>query len=156
MAYQGRKKARTSNVLVLSNQAGLPLYIGTIQAGNQQDLFEIKAEFKQLRAWAKRVGLAWHKVRLNMDKGFDSKALRTICFRYGLIPNVKPIERQRRRAKPGPKRLFDEAAYKRRFVCERTFAWFDSFRTLLIRFETSVVNWKSWHYLAAFSILAKR
>lgn len=155
MAYQTRKKARTSNVLVLSNQAGLPLYIGDIYAGNQNDLFDMKAQLQRLLAWGKRVGINWHKLRLNMDKGFDSKQLRRACFRHGLVPNVKENRRNRKKPKPGPKRVFDEEAYKRRFVCERMFAWFDSFRTLLVRFETSVVNWKSWHYLAAFSMLVK-
>ena len=111
MAYQTRKKARTSNVLVLSNQAGRPFYIGQIQASNHNDLFDMKAQFHQLRAWAKRVGLNWQKIRLNMDKGFDSKQLRRACFRHGLLPNVKENPRNRKTPKPGPKREFDEEAY---------------------------------------------
>lgn len=39
-------------------------------------------------------------------------------------------------AKKGAKRFFDEKQYKNRFVVERTFAWMDSFRTLLIRHDT--------------------
>ena len=90
-----------------------------------------------------------------MDKGFDCQKLRRFCFRHGLIPNLKENPRNRKNSKPGPKRLFEEEGYKNRFVCERTWAWFDSFRTLLVRFETSIANWKTWHYLAAFMMVAK-
>ena len=155
MAYQGRKKARTSNSVHLTNQKGVPLYLGDVYSGNHNDLFDIIPQFQRLVAWCKATGINLKGIRLNMDKGFDCKKLRRFCFRHGLIPNVKENPRNRKRPKPGPKRLFDEEAYKNRFVCERTWAWFDSFRTLLVRFETSVVNWKSWHYLAAFMMVAK-
>lgn len=101
------------------------------------------------------IGLNLRGLLLNMDKGFDAKSLRRACFRRGIRPNVKENPRNRKKTKPGPKRFFDKEAYKRRSVCEHTFAWFDAFRTLLVRFETSIVNWKSWHYLAAFMMAAK-
>lgn len=90
-----------------------------------------------------------------MDKAFDSKALRRFCFRHGLIPNVKENTRNRKKPKRGRKRKFSEEVYNNRFVCERTWAWFDSFRTLITRFETSTRNWKSWHYFAAFMVVNK-
>lgn len=155
MAYQGRKKARTSNNLHLTNQAGTPLYIGDTYSGNHNDLFDIIPQFQQLVAWCKSVGISLKGLVLNMDKGFDCKKLRRFCFRHGIQPNVRENKRNRKKPKPGPKRFFDEEAYRRRYVCERSWAWFDSFRTLLIRFDTSLVNWKSWHYLAAFLMVAK-
>ena len=38
------------------------------------------------------------------------------------------------------------------FAVERTNAWIDAFKALLIRFETRVDTWQALHYLA-FSII---
>ena len=45
--------------------------------------------------------------------------------------------------------------YNQIFVNERTFAWIDSFRTLLIRFDTLDESWLNWHSLAFALILLK-
>jgi len=38
---------------------------------------------------------------------------------------------------------------------EHANAWLDSFKTLLVRYETSIGNWLAWHWLAFRPILAK-
>lgn len=138
-----------------TNQTGVPVFIGEVQAGNHHDLFDIITQFKRLVTWCVGAGISLKGVLVNMDKGFDSKRLRRFCFRHGMIPNVKENVRNRKKPKRGRKRQFEEEAYKNRFVCERTWAWFDSFRTLATRFETSVENWKSWHCFAAFMMVPK-
>ena len=98
------------------------LSMGTY-AGNHNDLFDIIPQFQGLVAWCKAAGIKLKGVRLNMGGGkFDYKKLRSFCFRHGIIPNVKENPRNRKKPKPVPKRLFDEKAYKNRFVCERTWA----------------------------------
>lgn len=139
----------------VTDQEGIPLFIGEVQAGNHNDLFDILTQFKQLITWCVGSGINLKGVFVNMDKGFDSKELRHFCFRHGLLPNVKENKRNRKKPKRGRKRKFEEEAYKNRFVCERTWAWYDSFRTLLVRFETSIVNWKSWHFFASFMMVPK-
>ena len=73
---------------------------------------------------------------LNLDAGFDSKANRKCVFNAGLKPNIKENPRNRQKPKRGRKRFFDDALYKLRFTVERTFAWKDKFKRLLLRFET--------------------
>ena len=51
--------------------------------------------------------------------------------------------------------LLDEELYKERFAVERTNAWIDAFKSLLVRFETTTRNWMSLHYIA-FSIILLR
>ena len=138
-----------------TSQQGVPVFIGDVIAGNHHDLFDIIDQFKKLVCWGVGAGIRLKGVVVNMDKKFDIKALRQFCFRHGLIPNVKENVRNRKKPKRGRKRKFDEVAYKNRFVCERTWAWYDSFRTLLTRFETSTCNWKSWHYFASFMMVPK-
>jgi transposase len=52
-----------------------------------------------------------------------------------LIPNIKENPRNRKTPKRGRKRLFNEAIHALRMRVERTFAWEDKFKRLLLRFE---------------------
>src|SRR6266850_7368975 len=56
-------------------------------------------------------------------------------FIAGLIPNIKENPRNRKTPKRGRKRLFNEAIHALRMRVERTFAWEDTFKRLLLRFE---------------------
>ena len=42
---------------------------------------------------------------------------------------------------------FDEELYKDRFVIERTNAWLDGFKGLLMRFEKKTKSWMAQHWL---------
>ena len=57
--------------------------------------------------------------------------------------------------KRGRKRLFDQAVYHRRFCAERTFAWVDKFKRLLIRFERYDACFLGSHYIP-FSMINLR
>ncbi len=52
-----------------------------------------------------------------------------------MIPNIKENPRNRKTTKRGRKRLFDKAIHALRDRVERTFAWEDKFKRLLLRFE---------------------
>jgi hypothetical protein len=72
---------------------------------------------------------------LNLDGGFDSAHNRKCIFNAGLIANIKGNPRNRKTTKRGRKRFFNEAIHALRMRVERTFAWEDKFKRLLIRFE---------------------
>ena len=74
-------------------------------------------------------------VYFNADSSFDTKEARKTCFNHGVIPNIPENRRNRKRPKLGRKPLFNEEEYHQRFTEERTFAWVDKFKRLLIRFE---------------------
>ena len=90
---------------------------------------------KALKKMAKEVGVDLHGAYLNLDGGFDSKANRKAIFNAGLIPNIKENPRNRKTTKRGRKRLFNAAIHALRMRVERTFAWEDKFKRLLLRFE---------------------
>jgi transposase len=50
--------------------------------------------------------------------------------------------------KRGRKRLFNPEIYKHRFSAERTFAWIDKFKALLVRFERKDAYFFGLHCLA--------
>ena len=88
-----------------------------------------------LKQVAKEVGLDLRGAYLNLDGGFDSKANRKAIFNAGLIPNIKENPRNRKTTKRGRKRLFNAAIHALRLRVERTFAWEDKFKRVLLRFE---------------------
>ena len=83
----------------------------------------------------------------NADAAFDTKAARKVCFNHKLIPNIPVNTRNRKTAKRGRKRLFNPLVYKRRFISERTFAWIDKFRSVLVRFDRKNTNFLAAHHL---------
>jgi transposase len=90
---------------------------------------------KALKKVAKEVDLDLRGAYLNLDGGFDSARNRKCMFNAGLIPNITENPRNRKHPKRGRKRLFNAAIHALRLHVERTFAWEDKFKRLLLRFE---------------------
>ena len=88
-----------------------------------------------LKQGAKEVGLGLRGAYLNLDGGFDSRHYRRMIFNAGLIPNLKENPRNRKTTKRGRKRLFNEAIHALRMRVERTCAWEDKCKRLLLRLE---------------------
>ena len=88
---------------------------------------------KALKRVAKILSLDLGGAYLNLDAGFDSTYNRKCIFNAGLIPNI--TENPRKRTKRGRKRLFNAAIHALRTRVDRTFAWEDKFKRLLLRFE---------------------
>jgi transposase len=72
---------------------------------------------------------------LHLDGGFDSAHNRTLIFNAGLTPNIPENPRNRRRTKRGRKRLCNATIHALRMHVERTFAWEDKCKRLLLRLE---------------------
>ena len=102
---------------------------------NETDMVLLPKGLKALKQVAKKVGLNLRGAYLNLDGGFDSITNRKCIFNAGMIPNIKENPRNRKRTKRGRKRLFSAAIYALRVQVERTFAWEDKFKRLLLRFE---------------------
>jgi transposase len=148
VVYQGRKKAKTCNLLPLTEACGFVIGLCHLLPGNHHDSYNLKPALTNAFTATKRLGLSIHGAFFNADAGFDTKDARKVCFNHGLIPNIPENVRNRNKAKPGPKRLFNKDVYKHRFVSERSFAWLDKFRHLLIRFDRKDVYFLGAHFIA--------
>lgn len=154
--YQGRKKATTTNILVLCQENGLPLACSDPIAGNHNDFYQVDYHVTTMIRSLSKGGITIAEgTHVNADKGFDCIKLRRKIFRMNLIPNIKENKRNRRSIKPGTKRYFNQEHYQLRYVNERLFAWIDSFRTLVIRYEKKSVNHLAFWHLACAIILLK-
>ena len=92
---------------------------------------------------------------MNADSGFDARALRKACFRRDIEANIAHDPR----AVPSEAaagHCFDAERCRQRTAIECTNAWLDSFKTLLVRYETNVENWIVFHFLAFTGLLPRK
>ena len=148
VAYQGRKKGKTSNILPIMDRNGYVVASTGIIAGNHNDAYNLKPHLQTAFKEMKRLELTIQGAYFNADMGFDTRAARQTCFNHGLIPNIPENPRSRKQTKRGRKRLFNADVYDDRFCAERTFAWVDKFKRLLIRFERCDTCFLGAHYIA--------
>jgi transposase len=137
------------------NDRGNPIAFSDVMAGNHNDLFQIAKKVRKILRNLLQRGIVLKKRIFIADAGFDCKELRRLLQRFGIRVLIKENPRNSKSVKPGRKKYFDETLYKTRFVNERSFAWMDSFRTLLVRFDTTTESWLNWHYLAGFLLNVK-
>ncbi len=102
---------------------------------NETDMVLLPEGLKALKQVAKEVEVDLQGAYLNLDGGLDSARNRKGIVNAGLIPNITENPRTRKRPKRGRKRLFNAAIHALRLRVERTFAWEDKFKRVLLRFE---------------------
>jgi transposase len=148
VSYQPRKRAKTTNILPITDAQGYLIASTLLVAGHHHDAFELKPHLQTAFKAMKRLGLVFRGAFFNADSAFDTKAARKVCFNHGLIPNMAENKRNRQSPKRGRKRLFNPEVYKRRFTSERSFAWIDKFRALVLRFDRCDVYFMGGHFIA--------
>ena len=148
VAYQGRKQAKTSHSLPVTDRNGAIIATTGIIAGNHNDSYELIEKLKHAFKDMNRCGLDIKGAFFNADSRFDTRESRKLLWNRGVIPTIPENKRNRKTVKRGRKRHFKPDVYKHRFVRERTFAWIDKFKTLLIRFERKAAHCLGFHHLA--------
>jgi transposase len=148
VAYQGRKKAKTTNILPITDANGFIIASTGLVAGNHNDAYNLKPHLQSAFRWIKEQGLSIQGAYFNADSAFDTQEARKTCFNHGLKPNIPENKRNRKKNKQGRKRIFNDEVYKHRFTSERSFAWIDKFRALLIRFDRRDLYFLNEHYIA--------
>jgi len=121
--------------MVITDNNGYVLSPLPVAPVNKTDMILLPDGLKSLKLVAKMVGLILVGAYLNLDSGFDSKQNRKLVFNAGMVPNIKENPRNRKKTKRGRKRLFNAAIHELRRRVDRTFAWEDKFKRLLLRFE---------------------
>ena len=86
--YQGRKKCKTSNMLILVDNLGIPLACSDAIAGNHNDAYELTENVQQMFESIESSNIAIEGLFLNADSGFDSKEFREYCFSKDVIGNI--------------------------------------------------------------------
>lgn len=159
VGFQGRKACNTTNALFMSDSQGVMLAMSTPQEGQHHDLFQIQALFDEICELLKAAGIDLRGLFLNADPGFDSADFVAACEKEEIIANVKENPRNSANSEQpiyeSGRHVFDDELYVDRSVIEHANAWIDGFKALLVRFEFSVKNWMSLHFIA-FSVIFLR
>lgn len=150
--YQGRRHCITSNLLLIVDNQGTPLTCSEPVGGNHNDAYNLVTTVDKMFNDIHSSNINTDGLFLNADAGFDIDDFRSFCNRFGIIDNIHLNKRNGCESE----NVFDQLLYKCRFVIERTNAWIDSFKALLVRFETSTIHWKMLHLLAFCVILLRQ
>jgi putative transposase len=132
---RGRKATKVS---LITNEYGTPLTT-CFHKANKNDSITLK---HLLGTCARKTGKLRDATTLLADKGYDSEVCRSICRSHNLEPMI-------------PKRG-EKDVYKGRYVVEQTFGILDAYRRIRVRYESTIRNFKSFHYLAYACIVCNR
>jgi transposase len=154
VAYQGRKKSKTTNSLILTDSQGIPIACSEPIAGNHNDAFKLVETFDKMIQSVKQANISVKDLFLNADAGFDTSDFRSYCFANDIFDNIDQNKRNGNSTESHT--VFDELLYKSRFVVERTNAWLDAFKAVLVRFEKNNSHWKGLLLLAFAVILLRK
>lgn len=156
VGYQHRKSCKTTNSLILSDNNGLPLAIGTPQNGNHNDLYNINNIFDEMITLLEQAGISLEGVFMNADAGFDSENFKKNCVSKGIELNVKDNPR-RTKTKVSLTAYFDDKLYnENRYKVEQTNAWMDAYKGILIRFEKLKITWWNMQWLCLIAIFLRK
>lgn len=117
---------------------------------NEHDSILFPESIDGLTDFASLISLDLQGSYLTLDSGFDSEHNKWLIRSHEMIPVIKP---NRRGTKDETKLEtmyadFNEQIYKQRFTIERTFAWQDTYRRLVTRYERLEETHTGFKYLA--------
>ena len=87
--YQSRKKCKTSNMLILADNNGIPIALSEPIAGNHNDSFELVTNFEKMIRPLKNSNIRLDGLFLNADAGFDTTEFREYCYKNEIVDNIK-------------------------------------------------------------------
>jgi transposase len=152
VGYQGRKKNKTTNMLIMTDAKGIPICCSKPISGEHNDAYKLVETMKGMVASLQQCNINTDGVFLNADAGFDTASFREYCRNHGIIDNIDSNSRNGIQQQS----ILDELLYRKRFVVERTNAWVDGFKSLAMRYETNSTHWKAMNVLAFLIIFIKQ
>ena len=117
---------------------------------NRHDATLVPESMIELKTFAEEIGLAIHRTPITFDSGFDGAANKACIRSINLIPVIYPNRRNTKNPILIARmfRWFDRKTYKLRYVMERTFAWEDVYRRLVVSYDRLRATQKGFRYLA--------
>ena len=134
MGFSGYKHQKGEKGMAIIDHPGSVLAPVPVAPVKETDRVLWPESLQALKKVAQEVGVDRRGAYGKLDGGFDAAHNRKCMFHAGLIPNIKEHSRNRKHLKRGRKRLFNAALHALRLRVERTFAWEDKFKRLLLRF----------------------
>ena len=144
------RRGKGTKLMLVTEGAGLPvgLHLDSAQKGELQ-LALPTLETVKVRTPAGRVRT--RPRHLVADKGYDSRRFRHYLRSRGIGHTIPPILRTGRFR---PRRLptYDPARYAERWIIERTNAWLQNYRRVLVRHERLLTTYRAFVLIACIMI----
>ena len=159
--WQRRKTAKTVNNLVICDWAALrnkynilaisDCIEGNYLGGIPHDSYELIENVQNMLNSMEKQSIDYHLSHLNADSGFDVKSFLAFIEQMEMVPNIKQNKRNTKKTEQ-TYRYMSDYIYANRFKIEVVFAWLDTYKRILVRFEKLAINFKSWLNIAAAMI----
>ena len=141
IGFDGHKKVKGEEVLAMTDRNGFVLVPAPTEAANCDERSLLPEALDNLKAVSKMAGFSVKGSILSLDGLYGFPSIRKLIFNRGMIPNMPENKGNRKKPKRGRKQNYSKEIYQERFnVIERTFAWEDKFKRLLIRQERKSKN----------------
>jgi transposase len=132
----GHKKMKGDKVVAFCDRQCNVIAPFVAAPGNRNESLLLRKALPEVTRIARMVGMDLHGTIVSLDGVYDCRLNRKAIFNRGMIPNINPNSRGRKRPKRGRKPFFEPAIFDERLhTIERVFAWEDKFRRLLLRFD---------------------
>ena len=134
--------------MVLADGRGTPLGIHVASASLAEvSLLEATLNAVPIRARRRR------PKALIADRAYDSNALRRYLVRHHIMPIIPARSNSYHATHQDGRRL---RRYRHRWIIERTNAWLQNFRRIVVRYERKVENYLAFIHLACAMIAGRR
>jgi len=144
------RRGKGTKLMLVTEGQGIPvgLYLDSAQKAEVQ-LAQATLETVQVRTPAGRIRT--RPRHLTADKGYDSRRFRRYLRRRGIGHTIPPIVRTGRfRQRRLPR--YDTVRYAQRWIIERTNAWLQNYRRVLVRHERLLDTYRAFVLLACTMI----
>ena len=138
--------------MVLVDGQGLPLGV-RLESASPGEATLAEATLQEVRVPRRKGRPRQKPKRVIADRAYDSDPLRERLKKRGIELIVPYRSNNKHRRYEDGRKL---RRYKRRWIIERTNAWFGQFRRLLVRHEHLIATYRAFFYLACFWITLRR
>jgi hypothetical protein len=136
LGYSGHKHLKGDKAVAFCDRACNIIAPFVTAPGNRNESPLLRNALPRLTAMARAIGADLQGSTVSLDGVYDCRENRQAIFYRGMRPNIAGNPCGRKAPKRGRRRHFDAAIFAERFsTIERVFAWEDTFRRLLLRFE---------------------
>jgi len=146
------KRGKGTKWMVLVDGQGLPLGV-RLESASPGEARLAEATLAGVRVPRRKGRPRQKPKRVIADRAYDSDPLRERLRKRGIDLIVPYRKNSRCRRYEDGRKL---RRYKRRWIIERTNAWFGQFRRLLVRHEHLISTYRAFCYLACFWITLRR
>lgn len=141
------KVGKGSKVMLVVEGHGLPIGLH-LDSAQPHEIMLANQTLKTIRVPHKCGRPRTRPISLAADKAYDSRTFRIELRKRGIRAAIPTFERRKRKKPKRGRPIKAGELYKFRWKVERSFAWMDNCRRLVVRWERSLNNYNAFCLIA--------